>query len=104
MALETPSSVVRRSPVRYPEVDLSRLSLSEQIVQKGSPATPVVVDDVMYVAVGKDLKETEPTLTWALHKSGGRKICIVHVHTPAQKIPMSNQLLFYFVSFYFFQN
>nr|XP_019071644.1 U-box domain-containing protein 33 isoform X3 [Solanum lycopersicum] len=88
MALETPSSVVRRSPVRYPEVDLSRLSLSEQIVQKGSPATPVVVDDVMYVAVGKDLKETEPTLTWALHKSGGRKICIVHVHTPAQKIPM----------------
>ncbi|XP_069144087.1 U-box domain-containing protein 33 isoform X4 [Solanum lycopersicum] len=88
MALETPSSVVRRSPVRYPEVDLSRLSLSEQIVQKGSPATPVVVDDVMYVAVGKDLKETDPTLTWALHKSGGRKICIVHVHTPAQKIPM----------------
>lgn len=89
MALETPSFVVRRSPVRYPEVDLSRLNLSEQIVQEGSPVTPVVaVDDVMYVAVGKDLKETEPTLTWALHKSGGRKICILHVHTPAQKIPM----------------
>ncbi|XP_055817267.1 U-box domain-containing protein 33 isoform X2 [Solanum dulcamara] len=89
MALETPSPVVRRSPVRYPDVDLSRLNLSEQIVQEGSPVTPVrVVDDVMYVAVGKDLKETEPTLTWALHKSGGRKICILHVHTPAQKIPM----------------
>lgn len=89
MALETPITVVRRSPVRYPEVDLSLLNLSEQIVQEGSPVTPVrVADDVMYVAVGKDLKETEPTLTWALHKSGGRKICILHVHTPAQKIPM----------------
>lgn len=84
MAFETPSPVVRRSPVRYPEVDLSLLNLSE-----GSPVTPVrVVDDVIYVAVGKDLKETEPTLTWALHKSGGREICILHVHTPAQKIPM----------------
>ncbi|KAF3646343.1 U-box domain-containing protein 33 [Capsicum annuum] len=90
MAMETPSPRVRRSPVRYPEVDLSLLNLTEQIVQEGSsPLTPVrVVDDVMYVAVGKDLKETEPTLTWALHKSGGRKICILHVHTPAQKIPM----------------
>ncbi|MCD7463068.1 hypothetical protein HAX54_049885 [Datura stramonium] len=89
MALETPVPIVRRSPVRYPEVDLSLLNFSEKIVQEGSPVTPVrVVDDVMYVAVGKDLKETEPTLTWALHKSGGRKICILHVHTPAQKIPM----------------
>lgn len=89
MALETPAPVVRRSPVRYPEVDLSRLNLSEHAVREGSPVTPVrVVDDMMYVAVGKDLKETEPTLTWALHKSGGRKILILHVHTPAQKIPM----------------
>ncbi|CAN4125658.1 unnamed protein product [Withania somnifera] len=89
MALETPAPVVRRSPVRYPEVDLSLLNLCEKVVREGSPVTPVrVVNDVIYVAVGKDLKETEPTLTWALHKSGGRKICILHVHTPGQKIPM----------------
>ncbi|CAN4111584.1 unnamed protein product [Withania somnifera] len=89
MALKTPAPVVRRSLVRYPEVDLSLLTLSEGIVGEGSPVTPVkVVDDVIYVAVGKDLKETEPTLTWALQKSGGTKICILHVHIPAQKIPM----------------
>ncbi|KAJ8565372.1 hypothetical protein K7X08_007948 [Anisodus acutangulus] len=85
MALETPVKV-RRSPVRYPDVDLSLLKLSEEIKQEGSPTR--VVDDVMYVAVGKELKETEPALTWALNKSGGRKICILHVHVPTQKIPM----------------
>lgn len=48
------------------------------------------IEDKMYVAVGKDVKESEKTLAWALHNSGGRKICILHVHQPAQKIPMSN--------------
>ncbi|XP_059312636.1 U-box domain-containing protein 33-like isoform X2 [Lycium ferocissimum] len=79
MAMETSNQVVRRSPVRYPEVDLS-------VLKEGSTLTPV--NDVIYVAVGKELKETEPALTWALNKSGGRKICILHVHTPAQKIPI----------------
>ncbi|KAM7508648.1 hypothetical protein LguiA_019101 [Lonicera macranthoides] len=46
------------------------------------------IEDKIYVAVGKDLKESEKTLAWALHNSGGRKICILHVHQPAQKIPM----------------
>ncbi|XAR54055.1 Non-specific serine/threonine protein kinase [Bertholletia excelsa] len=46
------------------------------------------VEDKMYVAVGKDLKESKSTLTWALHNSGGRKICILHVHQPAQMIPI----------------
>ncbi|KAK4379260.1 hypothetical protein RND71_001122 [Anisodus tanguticus] len=85
MASETPVNV-RRSPVRYPDVDLSVLKLSEEIKQEGSPTR--VANDVMYVAVGKELKETERALIWALHKSGGRKICILHVHVPAQKIPM----------------
>ncbi|XP_060218600.1 U-box domain-containing protein 33-like isoform X2 [Lycium barbarum] len=79
MAMEASSQVVRRSPVRYPEVDLS-------VLKEGSTLTPV--NDVIYVAVGKELKETEPALTWALNKFGGREICILHVHTPAQKIPI----------------
>lgn len=87
MALESPVTEIRQSPVRYPEVDLSGLNLNEEIE---SPLTPParVADDMIYVAVGKDLKESEPALKWALHKSGGRRICILHVHTPAQKIPM----------------
>nr|GEU91660.1 U-box domain-containing protein kinase family protein [Tanacetum cinerariifolium] len=41
----------------------------------------------VYVAVGKDLKQSLLTLRWALHNSGGAQICILHVHQPAEKIP-----------------
>lgn len=87
MALESSVPEIRQSPVRYPEVDLSGLNLNGEIE---SPLTPParVADDMIYVAVGKDLKESEPALKWALHKSGESRICILHVHTPAQKIPM----------------
>lgn len=49
---------------------------------------PVQIDDRLYVAVGKELKQSKCTLLWALHNSGGRRICILHVHEPAQWIPM----------------
>ncbi|KAL9234476.1 hypothetical protein vseg_009346 [Gypsophila vaccaria] len=47
-----------------------------------------IVNDKMYVAVGKELKESKSTLLWALHNSKGDKICIVYVHLPAKMIPM----------------
>lgn len=50
--------------------------------------TPVhVVDESLYVAVGKEVSEGKQTLMWALHNSGGKRICILHVHQPAQRIP-----------------
>ncbi|GMP43490.1 hypothetical protein CsSME_00012829 [Camellia sinensis var. sinensis] len=52
------------------------------------PPVQVAVQDKMYVAVGKELKENKSTVLWALHNSGGRKICLLHVHEPAQWIPL----------------
>ncbi|VFQ75665.1 unnamed protein product [Cuscuta campestris] len=49
-----------------------------------STATPaaIVSEDTVYVAVGRDVKESEYTMAWALHNSGGRRLCVLHVHTP----------------------
>ncbi|GAA0153592.1 hypothetical protein LIER_11793 [Lithospermum erythrorhizon] len=57
-------------------------------VKEAPPPSPVVREDVMYVAVGNMVKESELTLLWALKNSGGRRLCIIHVHQPAKKIPI----------------
>lgn len=48
---------------------------------------PEIVDDKLYVAVGKELNESKLTLSWTLHHSGERNICILHVHKPSRWIP-----------------
>lgn len=74
----------RGSPIRYPVIEetIENEEISEQPVAE-------VVEDMMYVAVGKDVKECKMNLLWALQNSGGRKVCILHVHQPAQFIPLS---------------
>ncbi|CAL0308219.1 unnamed protein product [Lupinus luteus] len=49
---------------------------------------PNVVDDTIYVAVTKDVKDSHLNLIWAIHNSKGKKICILHVHVPAAMIPL----------------
>ncbi|KAK9068311.1 hypothetical protein SSX86_012422 [Deinandra increscens subsp. villosa] len=66
----------RINQIRYPVVDTS------EIMETGTDENKV------YVAVGKIMKESKSTLLWALHNSGGRQICILHVHQPAEKIPI----------------
>lgn len=49
-------------------------------------------DNIVHVALGKNLKEYKPILAWAvwaLKNSGGKTICVIHVHQPAKMIPMS---------------
>ncbi|XP_075670429.1 U-box domain-containing protein 33-like [Castanea sativa] len=46
-----------------------------------------VTEETIYVAVGIDVKGCKSTLSWALHNNGGKRICIIHVHRPAQWIP-----------------
>ncbi|XP_057533562.1 U-box domain-containing protein 33-like isoform X2 [Amaranthus tricolor] len=48
----------------------------------------MVVDNKIFVAVSKELKESKSTLLWALQNSNGKKICIIYVHVPAKMIPM----------------
>ncbi|KAL2478758.1 U-box domain-containing protein 33 [Forsythia ovata] len=57
-------------------------------VELRTPSPHVDVDNTMFVALGKDVKEGETVLMWALHNSGGRKICILHIHEPARMISM----------------
>ncbi|XP_028790027.1 U-box domain-containing protein 33 isoform X1 [Neltuma alba] len=57
----------------------------EEIVEEPNKS---VVNDTIYVAVAKDLKESKSNLTWAIQNSGGNKICILHVHVPATMIPL----------------
>nr|XP_043628466.1 U-box domain-containing protein 33-like isoform X2 [Erigeron canadensis] len=70
--------------IRYPAVDTS-----DEITQDDETPAAAAVNNKVYVAVGKDLKESQSVLRWAMHKHGGDKqICLLHVHQPAHKIPM----------------
>ncbi|KAH7863476.1 hypothetical protein Vadar_017977 [Vaccinium darrowii] len=50
------------------------------------PSPVHVVEDKIYIAVGRDVRESKSVVTWALRNSGGRKICILYVLEPAQWI------------------
>lgn len=45
-------------------------------------------EDWVYVAVGNDINECKLNLVYAIKHSGGRRICILHVHEPAKFIPI----------------
>ncbi|KAK7857967.1 u-box domain-containing protein 33 [Quercus suber] len=51
------------------------------------PVTSVVIEEMIYVAVGTDVKDCKSILLWALRNFRGKRICIVHVHRPARWIP-----------------
>jgi hypothetical protein len=55
-------------------------------------------EETIYVAVGKDAKECKSILLWALENSGGKRICILHVHQPAQYIPFSKSQILKYMS------
>ncbi|KAK4363069.1 hypothetical protein RND71_018310 [Anisodus tanguticus] len=40
------------------------------------------VENTIFVAVGKNVKEGKSILSWALKSFAGRRICILHVHQP----------------------
>ncbi|KAL1546279.1 U-box domain-containing protein 33-like isoform X1 [Salvia divinorum] len=94
--VEIPGAVNR---IRYLEIDLARFSsrsrgsmsrereIVEELEARTAPS-PAPREETMYVALGKDVKGSEATLMWALHNSRGMKICVLHIHQPAQKIPL----------------
>ncbi|KAL8111316.1 U-box domain-containing protein 33-like [Apium graveolens] len=44
-------------------------------------------EEMIYILVGKDVKESGSTLKWALRNFAAKKLCILHVHQPSQEIP-----------------
>ena len=60
----------------------------------------LVMEDMIYVAVGVNVKECKSIIVWAVQNSGGKRICILHVHQPPKLIPFSkSQDLFFFFFF-----
>lgn len=62
-------------------------------------AITAMKEDKLYVALGKEVKQYETLLSWAIQNSGCHKICILHVHQPENFIPICNFLLFPFIKF-----
>lgn len=82
-----PAIPQRVGRIRYPDISgLMGSSGGGEIVEEPMES---VVEDTIHVAVGKDVKESKSLLIWAIQNSGGKKICILHVHVPAQMIPLS---------------
>jgi hypothetical protein len=47
-----------------------------------------LIDEKIFVAVDKHVAKSKSTLIWALQNTGGKKICLIHVHQPSQMIPL----------------
>ncbi|XP_050249613.1 U-box domain-containing protein 33-like isoform X2 [Quercus robur] len=45
-------------------------------------------DDILHVALGQNVKEYKSILLWTLQNSRGKTICVIHIHQPANMIPI----------------
>ncbi|CAH8361448.1 unnamed protein product [Eruca vesicaria subsp. sativa] len=88
MAMVTPIPAIeeRAGSMRFhgmgsPGSRSSRSSVTEEPVSR-------LIDEKIFVAVCKDVGKSKSTLIWALQNTGGKKICLVHVHQPSQMIPV----------------
>ncbi|CDY37074.1 BnaA04g26520D [Brassica napus] len=59
----------------------SRSSVTEEPLSR-------LIEEKIFVAVDKHVAKSKSTLVWALQNTGGKKICVVHVHQPSQMIPV----------------
>ncbi|KAL2330297.1 hypothetical protein Fmac_017878 [Flemingia macrophylla] len=75
-----PATTPRMGSVRSLSVDVGGENLEEP--------NPGVVDQPIYVAVSKEVKESKLNLIWTIQNSGGKRICILYVHVPATMIPL----------------
>lgn len=57
-------------------------------IEAGFGCSAPVGEDKLFVAVGKEVRESESLLLWAIQNSGGRIISVVHVHQPDGFIPI----------------
>lgn len=74
------------------DIGVSGIMASRGEILPGLVPMAQIIEDRIYVAVGKDVKDSRKTLIWALQNSGGKKICVICVLVPAQKIPFSKYL------------
>lgn len=80
-------AIQRVDSLRVHDIRVSGIMASRQEIAEEPVAR--IIDNIIHVAVGKDVKEGKSIVEWAYRYSGGKKLCIIHVHQPAQKIPLS---------------
>lgn len=62
--------------------------VEEPMESSASPLGEMKDEDRVYVAVEKDVREGRANFVWVLRNTAEeRKITVVHVHRPAQKVP-----------------
>ncbi|XP_061360041.1 U-box domain-containing protein 33-like isoform X2 [Gastrolobium bilobum] len=87
-----PASVTVRMAVASVPATTQRIVVDEPIDFAGGEVLDepnlALVDEPIYFAVAKDVKESKLNLIWTIQHSGGKRICILHVHVPATMIPM----------------
>jgi len=81
-----PAITQRIDSLRVHDIRVSGIMASRQEIEE-EPVARIIHN--IHVAVGKDVKEGKSIVEWACKHSGGNKVCIIHVHQPAQKIPLS---------------
>lgn len=65
--------------------------------EEGAKAEGVCdVENTVFVAVGKNVKEGKSTLYWAVKSFSRKRICILHVHQPTQLLSASKFLSYSF--------
>ncbi|KAG4117873.1 hypothetical protein ERO13_D12G257500v2 [Gossypium hirsutum] len=47
-------------------------------------------EDVIFVAVGKNVEKSKTTLDWAVDNFPGKKICVLHVHRPTNVLALTD--------------
>lgn len=72
---------IKLHDVRAPGIMSSRREIVEEPVAR-------MIEEKIYVALGKDVDKYKSVLLWALQHSGGKRICVIHVHQPAKMIPI----------------
>ncbi|KAG4172175.1 hypothetical protein ERO13_A12G256100v2 [Gossypium hirsutum] len=50
-------------------------------------------EDVIFVAVGKNVEKSKTTLDWAVDNFPGKKICVLHVHRPTHVLALNGKLV-----------
>ncbi|XP_017235711.1 U-box domain-containing protein 33 isoform X1 [Daucus carota subsp. sativus] len=84
MTLTSLYHAVSHSMIRVPDIALKGLMDS-----RGDIVEEIAVgeEEMVYVSVSKNVKESESTLKWAVRNFHGKKLCILHVHQPSKKKP-----------------
>ncbi|KAL8114166.1 hypothetical protein AgCh_021142 [Apium graveolens] len=83
MTLTSPYHSVSHSMIRVPDIALkgimeSRSDIVEEI--------EVREEEMVYVSVSENVKDSELTLKWAVRNFQGKKLCILHVHQTSKKM------------------